>query len=67
MEKEKKKKSGKALYILGSLAITAVAVYVVPKFINEYSNYVYKKMPSSFSNNNEWGEDPVKITKQLGG
>lgn len=60
MEGEKEK-SNKAVLILGSIALAAVAVCVVPQLIESSSDLIYKKAPPTKLNDNEWGDDPVKI------
>jgi hypothetical protein len=44
-KKEKKKKStlNSVGYVIGSLAVGAVASIVVPKFINKGASFIYKK------------------------
>lgn len=59
-----KKKMNKAVYVFGSLVLTAAATYIVPKVIDTVSTKLYIKKPNvPINTSNEWGEDPVKITK----
>lgn len=63
MEKEKKgKRLNIVAFVIGSIALAAAAMYVVPVIIDSSSSYIYKKMPSKVSDN-EWGDDPVKVNK----
>lgn len=66
-EKEKKsKKKSKALYIIGSIALTVGSVIVVPKFIDYSSSYIYAKKPQNTLNHddNEWGPEIVKKSEE---
>ncbi len=58
----KKKKENKAVYVIGSVALAVGAFFIIPKFVELVSSYVYEKQPRNITkqNDDEWGPEIIK-------
>lgn len=65
MEKtqKKKKKMNKGLYIVGSLAVAAGAVIVMPKVIEYLSDKMYTPSAPDKKDDDDWGPEIVRREK----
>lgn len=62
-KKEKKKRTG--LYIVGSLAVAAGAMIVLPKVIDYMSDFITDTKPKTVEDDDDWGPEIVRREKPV--